>query len=137
MNMLLHSLSEPAAPLLHHSIQIQIFSYTSIHLHHPCLIFSGLKAVSGRIGAGNGTADITQVFTAALSAEEREAISFDQAEYAQAQWVDPASVIQSNSYHTFLRRQAAGPLLRRALMHAGLLHASIATVSHLYCSVVI
>ncbi len=54
--------------------------------------------------AGNGTADVALTFTAELSPEERQAISFDTAEYEAAKWVDPATIIQDASFHTALRR---------------------------------
>ncbi|KAK9916030.1 hypothetical protein WJX75_007575 [Coccomyxa subellipsoidea] len=71
---------------------------------------------------GNGTADVALVFTAELSPEERQAISFDTAEYEAAKWVDPASVIQDDSYHTALRRSMQHIVIR---MRNEKLHAAI------------
>ena len=54
--------------------------------------------------ADNGCADISLTFTVQLSSEEIEAIAMDRAEYGDACWVDPASIIPDASYHTAVRR---------------------------------
>ncbi|EIE25732.1 DUF212-domain-containing protein [Coccomyxa subellipsoidea C-169] len=62
---------------------------------------------------GNGTADVALAFTAELSPEERQAISFDTTEYEDAKWVDPASIIQDASFHTALRRSMQHIVIRK------------------------
>ncbi|CAL8469965.1 g9507 [Coccomyxa elongata] len=62
---------------------------------------------------GNGTADVALTFTAELSPEERQAISFDTAEYEAAKWVDPATIIQDASFHTALRRSMQHIVIRK------------------------
>ena len=55
-------------------------------------------------------------FTAELSPEERQAITFDTAEYEAAKWVDPATIIQDASFHTALRRCTTTGSINRGLL---------------------
>jgi hypothetical protein len=62
------------------------------------------------VPAEHGSADISLTFTAALSADECEAIRVDRAEYEEACWIDPSKVIPDTSYHTAVRRW--GPIAK-------------------------
>ena len=59
-----------------------------------------------RLSADHGSADVALSFTAQLTAEEAETVNLDRAEYEEARWVDPSTIISDTSYHTALRRSA-------------------------------
>ena len=67
---------------------------------HQCLS----RGMTSCVPAEHGSADISLTFTAALSADECEAIRLDRAEYEEACWIDPFKIIPDTSYHTAVRR---------------------------------
>lgn len=70
----------------------------------PLCVVSMLWQKRKQPPADNGTADVSVVYLAQVTPEERASVTLDAAEHAAARWVAPEAVAAGNEYHPALRR---------------------------------